>query len=434
VDPVQFIIMAKEPVPGRVNTRLTTVVGGSPGLTEAQAADLARAMLLCVMRRLAARGAVVVAIAPDDGIARVRRTLQQLAPDVPWNRIRWTAQGGGDLGDRIVRAWRGIGGGPAAVFGIDTVDMPASALDDVMASIDAGGFPIGPTPDGGYWVIGGPTCEPEVFRDIDWGSDSVYHHTMSLAAKAGLKTHAVPLWSDVDHPSDLVELGRRLHAGRDETSLSPTDRMAFAALRVAIDACRSDAAEAERTLVRETAHMNDTTMTDLPMTMPTDSVEFDLGDTLILLVDDNLQNLELMQAYLEALPCRIRTAADGVEAVEAIDDECPDLVLLDVMMPRMSGFEVCQKIKSSPVTRDTKVIMVTALHEVGDFERAVECGTDDFITKPINKLELITRVRSQLEHRLLTRQYQQLLALKGRTGLGESMRPEAGSKLDHDEL
>ncbi|MEM7228828.1 MAG: response regulator [Planctomycetota bacterium] len=169
--------------------------------------------------------------------------------------------------------------------------------------------------------------------------------------------------------------------------------------------------------------------TDLS-THNTENPELDLNDALILLVDDNLQNLELMQAYLEALPCRIQTAADGVEAVDAIDAECPDLVLLDVMMPRMSGFEVCQKIKSSPDTRDTKVIMVTALHEVGDFERAVESGTDDFITKPINKLELITRVRSQLEHRLMTRQYQQLLALKQRTGLGEAARPEAGSKLD----
>src|SRR4029453_3910395 len=106
----------------------------------------------------------------------------------------------------------------------------------------------------------------------------------------------------------------------------------------------------------------------------------DLAEASILLVDDNLQNLELMQAYLESLPCRIMTARDGIEAVDIIDEggeDCPDLVLLDVMMPRMSGFEVCQKIKSRPSTRDIVVIMVTALHEVGDFERAVECGTND---------------------------------------------------------
>lgn len=140
----------------------------------------------------------------------------------------------------------------------------------------------------------------------------------------------------------------------------------------------------------------------------------DLSDSSVLLVDDNQQNLELMQAYLEGLPCRIRTARDGVEAMELIEENCPDLVLLDVMMPRMSGFEVCQKIKSSPATRDVIVIMVTALHEVGDFERAVECGTNDFITKPVNKLELLTRVRSLLELRLVKRRFDQLLGLRQR--------------------
>lgn len=158
----------------------------------------------------------------------------------------------------------------------------------------------------------------------------------------------------------------------------------------------------------------------------------DLAQASILLVDDNLQNLELMQAYLESLPCRIRTARDGLEAVQMIDEPggCPDLVLLDVMMPRMSGFEVCQKIKSNPTTRDVVVIMVTALHEVGDFERAVECGTNDFITKPVNKLELLTRVRSLLELRLVKQRYDQLLSLKQRTSPDDRNRPQAGQKLE----
>ncbi|MBL9149915.1 MAG: response regulator [Phycisphaerae bacterium] len=140
----------------------------------------------------------------------------------------------------------------------------------------------------------------------------------------------------------------------------------------------------------------------------------------ILLVDDNLQNLELMQAYLESLPCRLTTATDGVEAMHAIDragaGERPDLVLLDVMMPRMSGFEVCQKLKSNPATRDIVIIMVTALHEVGDYERAVECGTDDFLTKPVNKLELVTRVKSLLRVSLLKRKLDELMERK--TGRG----------------
>jgi len=133
------------------------------------------------------------------------------------------------------------------------------------------------------------------------------------------------------------------------------------------------------------------------------SNEIDLATASIMLVDDNAQNLELMQAFLEELPCKVITASDGVEAIEKIERSCPDLLILDVMMPRMSGFEVCKKVKSQPSTRDTVVIMVTALNEVSDYERAVECGTNDFITKPVNKLELITRVRTLLELALVKR-------------------------------
>ena len=142
--------------------------------------------------------------------------------------------------------------------------------------------------------------------------------------------------------------------------------------------------------------------------------DLSLEGTRILLVDDNLQNLELVQAYLEDLPCRVSTARDGLEAFAASERQRPDLVLLDVMMPRMSGFEVCQKIKSNPATRDIVVIMVTALHEVGDYERAVESGTDDFLTKPVNKLELLTRVKSLLRVTLLRRKLDELMARQPR--------------------
>lgn len=155
----------------------------------------------------------------------------------------------------------------------------------------------------------------------------------------------------------------------------------------------------------------------------------DLAEASILLVDDNVQNVELMQAYLESLPCRLRSARDGVEAFDSIDEDPPDLVLLDVMMPRMSGFELCQKIKSSPSTRDIVVIMVTALHEVGDRERAVECGTDDFITKPVNKLELITRVRSLLRVRLLKRRLDQVTSAQSPAAGDDRYPPNAGRDL-----
>ena len=142
-------------------------------------------------------------------------------------------------------------------------------------------------------------------------------------------------------------------------------------------------------------------------------IEVSLDDAMVLLVDDNQQNLELMQAYLDDLPCRTETAMDGIEAMERIAQDRPDLVLLDVMMPRMSGFEVCQKIKSNPETRGTAIIMVTALNEVPDYERAVESGTDDFLSKPVNKLELVTRVRSLLRVSLLRRKLDEIMRTSG---------------------
>ncbi|MBM4105615.1 MAG: response regulator [Phycisphaerae bacterium] len=135
----------------------------------------------------------------------------------------------------------------------------------------------------------------------------------------------------------------------------------------------------------------------------------DLSQASILLVDDNLQNLELIQAYLESLPCRVLVAHDGVEAMDLVARHVPDLILLDVMMPRMSGFEVCRRVKSNPATRQIVVIMVTALNEVSDYERAVESGTDDFLSKPVNKLELLTRIRSLLRVSLLRRRLDELM-------------------------
>src|SRR3954466_3558093 len=134
-----------------------------------------------------------------------------------------------------------------------------------------------------------------------------------------------------------------------------------------------------------------------------------LPQSTVLIVDDNPQNVELLQAFLESLPVRIITAADGVEALEKIEEQNPDLILLDIMMPRMSGFQVCRKIKADNKTRDIQVLMVTALNELGDIEQATECGTDDFVSKPVNKFELLTRVKSLLRVRHLKSELERAL-------------------------
>jgi len=130
----------------------------------------------------------------------------------------------------------------------------------------------------------------------------------------------------------------------------------------------------------------------------------------ILIVDDNPHNLELLHAYLEEIDCTIQTAEDGVEALEAVAKYSPDLLLLDIMMPKMSGFEVCKRLKNDPATADIPVLMVTALTEFGDIERAIDSGTDDFLSKPVNKLELLTRVKTMLKLKHLSDKLERTLA------------------------
>jgi CheY-like chemotaxis protein len=133
--------------------------------------------------------------------------------------------------------------------------------------------------------------------------------------------------------------------------------------------------------------------------------------SVVLVADDNEQNLELLIAYLDGLDgIRVVTARDGAETLEKIRAEQPDLVLLDIMMPKMSGFEVCRKVKADPALKSIPIVMVTALNEMGDIERGVECGTDDFLSKPINRLELVTRVKSLLRVKHLKNELERMLA------------------------
>jgi two-component system, OmpR family, alkaline phosphatase synthesis response regulator PhoP len=130
----------------------------------------------------------------------------------------------------------------------------------------------------------------------------------------------------------------------------------------------------------------------------------------VLIADDNPQGVELLEAYLADRDYDIETAADGEETLRKVKDWHPDLILLDIMMPRISGFEVCKRLRSDPATQDIAVLMITALDQQSDIDRAVEAGTDDFLTKPINKTELLLRIGSVLKSRLNQRKLERALA------------------------
>lgn len=133
----------------------------------------------------------------------------------------------------------------------------------------------------------------------------------------------------------------------------------------------------------------------------------------ILIADDNEPNVELLEAYLAGLQIdgtAIDTAiaVDGQDTLDKVAEFKPQLILLDVMMPKKSGFEVCQQVKDDPATSNVMILMVTALNELGDIERAVEAGADDFLSKPINKVELIKRVENMLRLSSVTDEVERL--------------------------
>jgi len=128
----------------------------------------------------------------------------------------------------------------------------------------------------------------------------------------------------------------------------------------------------------------------------------------ILIADDNLPNVELLEAYLSDVDCEIATAADGRQTLDKVAEFHPDLILLDIMMPKVSGFEVCKTLKRDSATSHIMILMVTALNELGDIERAVAAGCDDFLSKPINKLELVKRVENMLKLRHVTDELERL--------------------------
>ena len=128
----------------------------------------------------------------------------------------------------------------------------------------------------------------------------------------------------------------------------------------------------------------------------------------ILIADDNQANCELLDAYLAGLDCEVDFAVDGQDTLDKVTSFKPDLILLDIMMPKLNGFEVCQQIKSDSELKRTMILRVTALNERGDIERAFQAGTDDFLSKPVNQIELVKRVENMLKLKGVTDEVERL--------------------------
>lgn len=142
----------------------------------------------------------------------------------------------------------------------------------------------------------------------------------------------------------------------------------------------------------------------------------------LLIVDDLPSARETVAALLRAEPYQLLFAASGTEALQSVETRRPDTILLDVMMPDMNGYELCQRLRSRPATRHTPILLITALDSKQHVAQGLEAGADDFLSKPVNGLELRARVRTMLR---LNRQYEELKALL-RT------RDEVAAMLVHD--
>ena len=128
----------------------------------------------------------------------------------------------------------------------------------------------------------------------------------------------------------------------------------------------------------------------------------------ILIADDNRPTSNCWRPTWPTWIARSPWRPTASETLEKVAEFQPDLILLDIMMPKLSGFEVCRTLKSDPATSHIMILMVTALGEPGDIERAVACGCDDFLSKPINKLELLKRVENMLKLRHVTDELERL--------------------------
>src|SRR3990172_3132596 len=141
----------------------------------------------------------------------------------------------------------------------------------------------------------------------------------------------------------------------------------------------------------------------------------------ILVVDDLPANLKLLEARLNAEYFAVKTASNGRDALEICESGQCDIVLLDVMMPGMDGFEVARRLKKNPATHHIPVIMITALDQPSDRVKGLEAGADDFLTKPVDDLALITRVKNLARLKMLTDEMLMRASTEEQMGFGGGM-------------
>ncbi len=118
----------------------------------------------------------------------------------------------------------------------------------------------------------------------------------------------------------------------------------------------------------------------------------------ILIVDDEPQIVRALELLMDRENFKIRSASDGVEALRAIEDDAPDLILLDLMMPRMDGFELCQKIRANPSWKDMVIVILTAKGRDIEREKGMALGADYYVTKPFSTREVVQLIKSALDH------------------------------------
>jgi len=205
LDSPAVVVMAKPAAAGAVKTRL---IGA---LTEAEAAAVHQAMLRCVLSRARHHlaGPHYLALAEPAG------GWEPTALPAEASQWRHLGQGEGDLGERLKRVWRGAGAGPVVFLGVDSPDVPATALAEagrLSADVDVA---VGPAADGGYWTLAASGHHPAVLERIDWGSERVYRQTARAARAAGLRFKALPRWYDVDDAADFRALLERLQAAAE---------------------------------------------------------------------------------------------------------------------------------------------------------------------------------------------------------------------------